>query len=511
MIRDTPVLTPLVSEARSKDSGNTILHKQFPGGHVTLAGSNSPSGLASRPIRILEGDEIDRWAVSAGAEGSPLVLAIKRTTTFWNRKKIFASTPTIEGQSNIAALFEASDRRYYHVPCYRCGKFQKLEWGYVQWEEGKPETAVYVCRYCSASWDDSQRQEAIMEGKWIAEAAFNGTAGFHLWEAYNPWVKLAEMAKAFLDAMKQKAMGNLEPLRAFENTSLGKTWAEQAEAVSADPLLQRRENYSLDAIPWPVLYLTCGVDVQDDRLEYEIVGWRAEKRAETEQSWGLENRLIYGDPARQEVWDELDEALKREYTTQDGRKLRIGATAIDSGGHHTQAVYNFCNKRLGRHVYAIKGMQGPRPMWPPRAGQSRKFKGSKVWIIGVDSAKDAIYARLRMTEPGPGYCHFPVSYDETFFRQLTAEKVRTKFVKGFPRREWFKAEGVRNEALDRRVYAFCALYSRRIPWEILVRSAPAEPPPDPPSGSTPPATEPPTPPQRPAAGSRPVRFRIGNR
>jgi phage terminase large subunit GpA-like protein len=350
------------------------------------------------------------------------------------------------------------------------------------------------------------RYEAIIKGEWIAEGAFNGTAGFHLWEAYNPWVKLSEMAKAFVQAMAAKAEGNLEPLRAFENTSLGKTWVEQAETVSADPLFNRRENYSIGAAPWQILYATCGVDVQDDRLEYEIVGWRATRRGETEESWGLENGAIYRDPAQPEVWVELDEILGREITTEDGRKLRLGATAIDSGGHHTQAVYNFCNKRLARRIYSVKGMQGPRPMWPPRAGLSKKFRGSRVWIVGVDSAKDAIYARLRMAGAGPGYCHSPVSYDETFFRQLTAEKVRTRFVKGFPRREWFKADGVRNEALDRRVYAFCALYSRNVPWEILVRSAPTEPPPEttpPPSPAAPPA---------PAAGSRRpgrnIRFRI---
>jgi phage terminase large subunit GpA-like protein len=186
MIRETPVLSDLIKESRSRDSGNTILHKQFPGGHITLAGSNSPSGLASRPIRILICDEIDRYAPSAGAEGNPVVLASKRTTTFWNRKKLFVSSPTIKDLSAIEACFLASDQRYYRVPCWACKKKAKLEWSHVHWENRDPRTALYVCRNCGAGWEDAQRVEAVMNGEWIAEAEFKGVAGFQLWEAYNP-------------------------------------------------------------------------------------------------------------------------------------------------------------------------------------------------------------------------------------------------------------------------------------------------------------------------------------
>jgi phage terminase large subunit GpA-like protein len=515
MVRDTPVLSQLIQEARSRDTGNTILHKRFPGGHVTLAGSNSPSGLASRPIRILICDEIDRYAPSAGAEGNPISLASKRTTTFWNRKKLFVSSPTIKGISAIEASFLASDRRYFHVPCWACKQKQKLEWAQVKFENRDPKTALYACSHCGAGWNDAERAESVMEGEWIAEAEFNGTAGFHLWEAYNPWVRLSEIVESFLAAHLKQEQGDNEPMKAFVNTTLGQTWEEKAETVSADPLLSRREQYAADCLPYRILYLTAGVDVQDDRLETEIIGWRAEKRNQPEESWGVEVIILHGDPAKPDIWEQLDEVLRRDWTTEDGRRLRLQAVAIDTGGHHADEVYKFCTPRRGRQIYAIKGMAGSRPMWPPKSGGSKKYKGHKVWILGVDTAKDAIYSRLRIADEGPGYCHFPLSYDHEFFKQLTSEKVQARFVKGHPIREWHKPPGVRNEALDRRAYALSVLYARSIPWEILVRSAPTEPTPPkeppggdkPPTGGAPPASG--GPPKRtPTIGIRPVRIRI---
>jgi phage terminase large subunit GpA-like protein len=207
--------------------------------------------------------------------------------------------------------------------------------------------------------------------------------------------------------------------------------------------------------------------------------------------------------------------LKKYYTSEDGRHLRIAAAAVDSGGHHTQSVYRFCDRRIGRHIYAIKGSAGARPIWPKRAGKSKKHAGSLIWLVGVDTAKDAIYARLRIITAGPGYCHFPADYDEAFFRQLTAEQVRTRYIKGHPVREWHKPPGVRNEALDVRVYALAALYSRSVPWEILARSAPSEPPLAP-EGSAPVgaqfiAPKEPKPPTSgpPSIGGRRVRFKFG--
>ena len=343
---------------------------------------------------------------------------------------------------------------------------------------------------------------------------FEGTVGFHLNEMYNPWVKLGEVASRFVEASHKAERGDNESLRAFINASLARTWKEEAETANPEPLLARRENYSSDALPWRILYLTAGIDVQDDRFEIEVVGWCQDSRRDPEESWGVFDHVIYGDLAQGEVWLELDEWLKQPLITEDARPLRLGAICVDSGGHHTQEVYRFCSSRIGRHIYAIKEMDGARPIWPRRAGKSRKYTGSTVWTIGVDTAKDAIYSKLKVDKPGPGYCHFPISYPQEYYDQLTSEEVRTRFHRGHPLRYWFKPARVRNEALDRRVYALAALHSRAVPWDVLIRSAPTEPP-EPPAddgSKLPPALPSGTPqPQAQLEQRRRIRYRFANR
>ena len=453
MLRDTPQLKGKVKDPRTRDSGNTLLHKTFPGGHITIAGANSPAGLASRPIRAVLADEIDRYPVSAGAEGDPLSLARKRSTTFWNRKTIAFSTPTIKGASRIESAWEDSDQRRFFAPCPHCGHEQHLIWAQVKWNEGQPDSAMYACEDCGVLWSDSERWAAIRSGQWRITRPEGRAAGFHLNEIYSSWVPLAVMVQNFLSAKH----GGPETLKTWVNTSLGETWEEAGETLEADVLAQRRENYGPESIPAEILVITAGVDVQADRLEMEAVGYAAESLDEPPESWGIEHLVLYGDPAKPKVWQDLDEALRRIYKTEDGRTLRILAACVDTGGHHAAQVYAFCRPRQGRNIYPIKGTAGARPIWPKRASKSRKHKGENVWSIGVDVAKDAIYARLRITERGAGYCHFPIDYDEEWFKQLTVEKIKTRYVKGHAVREWIKPDGARNEALDMRVYSLAAL------------------------------------------------------
>lgn len=527
MIRDTPRLHAIMPQAKARDGKNTILHKTYPGGHLTMAGANSPSSLASRPIRIALLDEVDRYPVSAGAEGDPVQLVFKRTMTFWNRKKLMASTPGLVSTSRIEPAYQASDKRQYHVPCAQCGTKQVLVWEQVKWTPDAsgahdPSTARYQCNHCGALWDDAERAEAVYGGEWIATAPFKGIAGFHIWSAYNPWVKLKDIVAEFLEANRRSKQGDNEALKVWTNTVLGQSWAEKGETVAADPLMQRRENYSADALPYRVLYLTAGVDVQNDRIEVEVVGWRAENRKDPHESWGVEVIILYGDPAKPEVWNELDEVLQRRWTTEDGRALPLGAVAIDSG-NWTSDVYRFTSRRFARHIYAVKGRQGALPLWPILSSASKKHTGKKVFIVGVDTAKDTVYSRLRIplaqgSEGGPGYCHFPLAYTEQYFKQLTSEHVETKFIKGHPVREWHKQPGTRNEALDRRAYALAVLHSRPVPWELLAKAAPSEftsqpagqsSPAGPAGASTGAGEQRPAPAPRPNQPARPVRMRIG--
>ena len=443
MLRDTPVLQGLVKDPRARDSGNTTLHKVFPGGHITACGANSPSSLASRPIRVVLCDEVDRYPVSAGSEGDPISLAKKRAATFWNRKIMLVSTPTNKGASRIETAYEESDQRIFFVPCPHCEASQQLKWSNVKWDEDKPETARYVCNDCGVEWSEPDRLRAIRNGKWKATNEFKGVAGFHLSTLYSPWTPLADGVRDFLEAKKQPAT-----LRVWVNTYLGESWEEQGEAVDDYELSQRREDW--DALPREVLLLTAGVDVQDDRLEVEVVGWGLD-----EESWSIHYQTIYGDPSSPKVWEDLDVVLARKWEHESGSEMIATATCVDSGGHHTQSVYKYCKAREGRRVFAIKGVGGDgRPL----VGRPSKNNIGKVNLfpIGVDTAKHLLFSRFRITEPGAGYCHFPSDRDDEYFKQLTAEKIATRYHKGFARREFVKVRP-RNEALDVRVYAMAAL------------------------------------------------------
>ena len=456
MIKDTDVLHELIGDPRSRDSGNTLLHKKFPGGHITMAGANSPSSLASRPIRIVLLDEEDRYPISAGTEGDPGSLAQKRTTTFWNRLLIAASTPGIESTSKIANRYNLSDQRKYYVPCPKCNHFQVLQWSNLKFDQANPkETTYYECEHCSAKLTESDKFSMIKLGEWRAHSEFKGIAGFHLSELYSPWVKWHEMAASFLIA---KVLP--EKLQTWVNTSLGETWKEETEGVDHDSLTARKENWGKVA-PKGVITVTCGVDVQDDRIEAEVIGWGLE-----EESWSLQYHVLHGDPARYIVWKDLDKIIHQKIKHESGITLSIAATCVDSGGHHTESVYEYCKAREMNRVFAIKGSsQTGKPLVSKFSRSNRKRV--KLYTLGTDTAKQMIYSRLKIYEPGPGYCHFPAEYTEEYFKQLTCERIMTKFINGHPQRVWVKAKGKRNEALDCRVYGLAALHILNPNLEML--------------------------------------------
>jgi phage terminase large subunit GpA-like protein len=459
MFRDTPRLKGKVKDARSRDANNTTYHKGFDGGHLTLVGSNSSSGLASRPIRLVLFDEVDRYTTTA--EGDPIELAKKRAATFWNRKFVMVSTPTVKGHSRIEAEFEKSDKREYHVPCADCGHSQVMRWANVHWEQDKPETAHYACIECGSVWDDAARFRAIRRGEWRATAPLVGTAGFRLSGLCSPWSPLEGMVRDFLQAKKLP-----ETLRVFVNVTLGETWEEEGESVAEMEIANHREDYG-DKLPDEIVFLTAGVDVQDDRLEVETLGHGRDL-----ETFSVGFHTLYGDPASAAVWNDLDGILSLEYQTYDGRSLGVKATAVDSGGHHTQAVYKYCKPRLSRRVFAIKGVggEGKPPVGRPSTNNNMKCK---LFPVGVDTIKEMVYSHLRIKEEGAGYCHFPASYPDEYFKQLTAEKVVRKYHKGFHKREWVKTRA-RNEALDCRVYALAALSIINVNVNIIAqRSASA--------------------------------------
>jgi phage terminase large subunit GpA-like protein len=457
LLSTTPSLRGKVKDPRARDSGNTTLHKTFPGGALSMVGANSPAGLASRPIRIVLCDEVDRYPVSAGEEGDPVALATKRAMTFWNRKIVLVSTPTDKGASRIESAYQESDQRQYYVPCPHCDHMQTLRWAQVQWTEKKASTAAYYCEECGAAWSDVQRHKAVSNGRWVAAAPFYGIAGFHISSLYSPWVSIPDAVDEFLKSKRDPMR-----LKTWINTFLGETWEEQGDQVDEMDLIERSENWG-DELPEEVLLLTAGVDVQDDRLEVEIVGW-----GRGEESWSIAYETMYGDPSSAELWNRLDITLARKFDHPRGEMV-IRSVCVDSGGHYTQQVYNYARLRSGRRVFAIKGIGGEGK---PIVGRPTKNNIGKINLfpVGTDTAKELVYARLKIREEGEGYCHFPVGRSDEYFRMLTAEKKVTRYFKGRPRTEWAKVR-TRNEALDCRVYATAALAILNLNLEAVYSQA----------------------------------------
>ena len=424
-----------------------------------MAGANSPSSLASRPIRVVLLDEVDRFPASAGTEGDPVNLARKRTTTFWNKKIIMTSTPTIKGASRIESAYEDSDQRKYYVPCPHCDEYQVLDFSNISWDKEKnkdgevtkhlPKTAHYICKACGCVINETDRPRMTIRGEWRAEKPFHGVAGFWINELYSPWVSWADLVAEFLIAKKLP-----ETLKVFTNTSLAETWEEKGKSIEDDTLLSRREAYSGDDLPEGVLIITASVDVQDDRLEVSFQGWGV-----GEETWGLGYHKIQGDPSSWGAWNILDTWLAKTFQHPTGVDLRVLCTTVDSGGHNTQMVYEYCQKKQAAQarVYAIKGYSERGKPLVSKETRNNKLK-VRMYMLGVDTGKELAYGRFQVPTPGPGYCHFSVDYDEEYFRGLTAEQRVRRYAKGVAYDAWIMKKGRRrNEPLDLFVYNLAAL------------------------------------------------------
>jgi len=466
MLRDIDVMAAIAGKPKAKVATSTILRKtMLNGSSLALVGANSPGGFRRITARVVLLDEVDGFpAGGAGSEGDQVALAVQRTVSFWNRKIVLGSTPTIKGISRIEKSWDESDQRKYFVPCPHCGEMQVLEWGGkdlphgIKWRrdaEGRhlPETAFYVCASNGCIIEEFDKPEMIARGEWRATKPFKGHAGFHIWAGYSPHVN-ASWGKLVAEWLEVKA----DPLRrqTFINLVRGEPYEDRGDkALSETSLLARREIWPGE-VPPRAAVLTAGIDVQDDRVEIEVVGWGAD-----EESWSLAHEVIEGDTQEPMLWETVDEFLKRKWTRADGREFDVTATCVDSGGHATQAVYKFAKARLGRHVWAIKGESargGARsPVWPVKRPSARNKASFRPIIIGVNAAKDSVRSRLHLDKPGPGYMHFSTDRDVNWFAQLVAERSVTKSIGGQRFRVWELRPGRANEALDMRVYAYAAL------------------------------------------------------
>ena len=448
LIEGTPALRALVAPAKVKDSANTISQKEFAGGTLAMVGANSATGLRSLPVRYLVMDEVDAFPADADGEGDPVALAVQRTVTFRVRRKIMLiSTPTNVGASRIEQAYKESDQRQYFVPCLACGAFQPLKWSGVRWPQGEPAKAFYACAECGGVIEEHTKPRLLAAGEWRATKPGDGrTAGFHLSALYSPFESWGEIATEFLQVHKDPLR-----LRVWTNTKLGECFQDrESESASADKLLAGVEEFD-DRLDERIAVITAGVDVQDDRLALEVIGW-----GDGEESWSLDYSEIWGDTSAPDVWASLDAELLRYHDHPRAGRMPVRAVCIDSGGHRTQQVYRFARERAGRNVWAIKGRGGSGvPVWPRRPPKAHDGVFTP-YVIGVDAAKELVVARLR-AEPGPGACHFPADRDLDYFRMLCSERIIRVFRRGVPVRAWWKDRGVNNEALDVRVYGYAAL------------------------------------------------------
>ena len=478
MLRDTPCLRGLVSEAKAKDGANTILQKQFPGGTLSMVGANSPRGFRRVSRRVVLFDETDGYPQSAGAEGDQIKLGIRRTEYYWNRSIVAGSTPTIKDFSRIERMFLQGDQRRYFVPCPKCNHMQYLKWPSMRCTDNDPATTAYQCESCSELIPHSKKRWMVERGEWRPTSPGNGKhVSFHIWAAYSysPNASWSNLVEEFLDAKT-----DAEQLKTFVNTVLGEVWEDEyASKIGASALLERaaKETYEHRIVPASVLAVTVGCDVQDDRLSLSVWGWGRE-----EEAWLLDRTKLYGDPSRTDVWKQLDEVLSAPFLSEDGVDFKVSICAIDSGGHHTADVYSYARERAALGVIAIKGMstKGKPPLGKAskvdlnRKGQVVR-KGAQVFPVGSDTVKSLLFGRLKHNEVGPGYLHFYSTVGTDYFEELTAEKQILRYKQGYPQRVWVKKNTTPNEALDELVYAYSALhrlyqlYDRRTIWDQLER------------------------------------------
>lgn len=466
MLRDTPVLAEIVGDPKKKDARQKINKRIFRNGaSISFVGANSPGGFRRITARIVKFDEVDGYPVmGAGKEGDQIKLGIKRTESFWNRKIILGSTPTVKGESRIEKSYANSDQRKYYVPCPHCGEYQVLEWGGpdtpygMKWDKdengvGLPDSVFYACKVTGCVIREADKEEMVERGEWRATKPFKGHAGFHIWAAYSLFVNASwrNLVAEWLEVKDDPLMR-----QTFVNLVLGETYEDRGDrALQEDRLAARCEVWGAE-VPDGVAVVTVGVDTQGDRFECEVVGWGL-----NEESWSIDFEVIQGDLETPDPWNRLDAYLRRIWFRADGRGFEVMAVCHDSGGHHTQKVYEFAKARLGRRVWAVKGesaVGGKRsPVWPTKTPSRRNKSSFRPVILGVNAAKDSVRSRLHLVEPGAGYMHFPVSRDINYFAQLTAERSVRKTSGGQHYRVWELPNGRANEALDCRVYAYAAL------------------------------------------------------
>lgn len=486
-LRDVEVMQSVFPAYHSRDKNNTLRQKKFLGSVLHIRGGKAAKNYRRISVDVAILDELDGFDNDIEKEGAPDLLAKKRTEGATFPKLIRGSTPKLKHLSMVESAERNSLSRFrYHIPCPDCGDYHQLTFkpneagqGGIRWHDNDPETVKHFCPGCGLGYTQIDYLRVWQQGRWIDQhgnyidqgCVFRDTqgnpiqpprtVGFHIWTAYSPQATWVSIAYAFIKASTKAERGDKSELKTFINTTLGESWEEDVEKTDEDALKQRAEAYPLRQVPYGGLILTAGVDVQDNRFEVTVYAFGV-----GEEMWTIDYVVLDANPAVKEDWEKLDAYLSTSFQHVSGVHLRIEAAAIDTGGHFTHEVYEFCRHRSHRKIFAIKGESKPgMPIKGRCSKQDVKTKtgkivknGIKLWGVGTDTAKDLIYGRLQVPHPGPGYIHFSKDLPDKFYDQLTAEvRVLTRSTAGEVYR-WVR-QRTRNEVLDCTVYAIFAAYA----------------------------------------------------
>ncbi len=450
MLRDVKAMARAMPSHLSRHKDNTLAQKKFLGCLLHTRGGTAARAYRRISVDVALLDELDAFLRDIEKEGSPDILAAKRVEGATFPRIVTGSTPKLQGFSLIEDRYNAADERFaFAIPCPECGEFHALTWGKkdeahgFKWLDGNPESVRHLCPHCQCLIDQGQYLAVAEQGRWQnADASLTidaagifrtgtGTVvapprriAFHIWTAYSPMVTWSNLVNEFMDAYASAQTGDITKLKAFTNTTLGRTWALEVEKTDADQIKDRAEPITFGTVPMGAVKLLCGCDTQDNRIE--AVVWAYGRGCET---WQVDHRIFYGNPNEDQVWQDVAEYLfEHEFRHASGQTLRISGTAIDTGGHNTQAVYAFVQAHAGKNVFAVRGRSGREKHIKDGAskvdinwrGKVRR-NGLVLWQVGTNLAKDLIYGRLQISRVGPGYMHFSKDSSDEFFKQMAGE------------------------------------------------------------------------------------------
>lgn len=461
MVALQPELQELIKPSRSRDSGNTATMKEFPGGFLVIAGSNSAASLSSMPVRRLFLDEVDRYPDDVDGEGHPVDIAERRTSSYPRRKILLTSSPTVKGESAIEQEFNESDQRHFYIPCPHC------EHEHILQDDNLSDDGKFLCPDCGEFIEEHHKTWMLERGRWIAHNPESETPGFHLPSYYAPiglgysWPEIVEL--------RSKTKGNPQKEKTYTNTIMAETYEDEHGKLDWQEIADRAGGYNTREIPDGCLMLVVGIDTQDDRWEAHTMGFGRKK-------WfTIDYQVIPGDPGIDDEWDKLDEVLSATFTNKYGVEMSILAMGVDTGGHYTHEAYRYCRSRAHRRVMALKGSsQTGRPILPSRpspqdvntAGKMIRA-GVELWHVGTDTARGAVHARLKADlgkDPEDCRFRFPADLQDDFYQQLTNARYDRE------KERWKKPKHKRHEVSDTTNYCLAAASHPAIRFDKLRES-----------------------------------------